>query len=330
MLSRVAERMYWFGRYIERAECTARLLSVNTNLVLDLPGVKHIWGSLIDITGATAEFNQRFTRVDERNVIKFLLDDENCSIRSAVRHARENARTTREIIPAEAWERINELHLYLRRNADQGIKRDGRHRFLADIINLCYQITGLLAGNMSEDAEYAFIRMGRTLERADMTTRVVDVGCLNLATSARDDILEYENLLWMSVLRSLTAYQMYRQHVQDKVNGEDVVDFLLKDEKFPRALGRCLNELYRLGDGLPKNDSVVRAVSHAQRMIRLSDVLAVFNDGKLHEFIDDIQLELAEIHNQVAVTWFGYESVAREQQGSSNDGPRPALATSAR
>jgi len=312
MLARVAERMYWFGRYMERTENMARLINVNSNLVLDLPKVKHIWGSVIDITGATAEFSQRYVRTEERNVVKFLLEDEACSIRAAVRLARENARTTREVIPAEAWERVNELHLYLRRNADKGIKREGRHRFLSDIINLCNQLTGLLAGTMSADSAYLFIEIGRNLERADMTTRIIDVGCVNLMDREGSDIVEYENILWMTVLRSLTAYQMYRQHVKDRVNGEDVVDFMIRDLKFPRSVAHCLNEVHGACLELPKNDPVVRAIAHAQRMLNNHDVIQLLQDQKLHEFIDDMQLELAEIHKEVSATWFGREPQARE------------------
>ena len=111
MLSRVAERMYWFGRLNERAENTARLVSVNANLLLDLPKmVKHIWADLINITGGSEFFYKKFTRPDERNVVKFILADETnpASLVCSVKAARENARTTREIIPAEAWEKINE------------------------------------------------------------------------------------------------------------------------------------------------------------------------------------------------------------------------------
>ena len=319
MLARTAERMYWFGRYMERVEATARLIAVNTNLVLDLPKVKHIWGSLIDITGTTAEFDQRFTRADERNVVKFLLEDPSGSIRAAVRKARENARTTRELIPTEAWERVNELHLYLRRNLDKGVKREGRHKFLADIIDLCYELTGLLAGNMSDDDEYNFIKIGRNLERADMTTRVVDVGCLNMSNPDQGDIGEYQNILWMNVLRSLTAYQMYRQHVLDRVNGEEVVAFLLTNEQLPRAVSHCLADVHGQCTSLPKNDAVIRAITHAQRMVTSQDIVEIYRGSKLHEFIDDIQLELAEIHTQVAQTWFGYaaQSVAAESAESA-------------
>ncbi len=210
MLSRVAERMYWFGRYVERAENTARLISVNTNLMLDLPEVKYIWGSLISITGYERQFADRFSHQDERNVIKFLLEDPSCSIRKSVSMARENARTSREIMPNEAWEKINELHLYLQKNINLGVKRDGRHRFLSELMAQCQELTGYLAGSMSNDLAFNFIKIGRYLERADMTTRILDVGCLNLIDPDHQEISEYENILWMNVLKSLTAYQMYR------------------------------------------------------------------------------------------------------------------------
>ena len=305
MLSRVAERMYWFGRYIERVENTAQLISVNTNLVMDLPRVPHIWASTLDITGNTEGFQRRFTRVDERNVVKFLLEDDTCSIRSFVRSARENARTTREIMPSEVWVLVNELHLFLQKNHQKGVNREGRHQFLAEIIGHCHELTGLMAGSMSVDVAYNFIKIGRNLERADMSSRIVDVGTLNLITD-QDTQMEFDSILWMNVLRSLMGYQMYRQHVKDRVNGEDVVDFLLKNRKFPRAVAHCLEEVQHCCSELPLNDLPLRSISQALRSIESNDVINLLNESKLHEFIDEVQLDFAAIHEQVANTWFGY------------------------
>jgi uncharacterized alpha-E superfamily protein len=305
MLSRVAERMYWFGRYVERAENTARLINVNTNLMLDLPKVKYIWGSLISITGYEAQFSNRFSTADERNVIKFLLEDESCSIRKSVTMARENARTSREIMPNEAWEKVNELHLYLGKNTNRGVRRDGRHKFLMEVMNQCHELTGYLVGSMSSDIAYNFIKIGRNLERSDMTTRILDVGCLNLLNPDHPEIAEYQNILWMNVLKSLTAYQMYRQHVHDRVNGEDVVDFMIKDQKFPRAVLHCLSQVQGCFEALPNADQPLRSVTHAQRMINNNDVTALLVSENLHTFIDDVQLDLSNIHDQVATTWFG-------------------------
>jgi len=303
MLSRVAERMYWFGRYLERVENTARLINVNTNLIMDLPKVKHIWESLIEITGTRDAFDPRFSRIDERNVMKFLLDDELSSIKAAILGARENARTTREIMPSESWVLINELSIYMNKHKTKGINRAGRHELLDEIIGICNQITGYLEGTMSADTPYHFIKIGRNLERADMTTRIVDVGCLNLMNPELE-IGQYENILWMSVLTSLNAYQMYRQQVQDTVNGEDVVDFLLKNRQFPRGVAHCLAEVAAACQSLPRNDNALRSITHAQRTIDQNDVIALLNNEKLHGFIDDVQLDLSDINGELTTTWF--------------------------
>ena len=308
MLSRAAERMYWFGRYVERVENTARLIAVNTHLIMDLPpGATQVWESLISITGYEDAFNARFKRAEERNVVKFLLSDKQCSIRHAVAMARENARTSREILPTGAWEKINRLHLYLARRKDAGVKREGREAFLTDIINQCYEVNGYLEGSMSDDNAHQFIRIGRNLERADMTTRIVDVGCLNLMQPGESEGNEHDNILWMNVLRNLSAYQMYRQHVQDVVNGEDVVDFLLKDPRFPRTVVHCLAHVEEAFRDLPRAEVPLVAVTEALRRMKTEQVPELLQQGKLHQYIDEIQLELGSIHDRLGGTWFGYE-----------------------
>lgn len=316
MLSRVAERMYWFGRYMERIENTAHLININSELLLDLPKVnKVIWSGLIDITGTNESFYEKHTNADERNVIRFMLANEKnpSSILSATRMVKENARITREIMPSEAWEQINEFNIYVKQNVDNALKRDNRHEFLDDVVHYCHQTTGLLLSNMSHGTAYNFIRIGRNVERADMTTRITDIGCMALL-SGHDDIPEtYGNILWMHVLRSLNAYQMYRQHVHDRVNGEDVVDFLMRDIEFPRAIAHCLEGLSFCIQKLPHNDHALRIISRVQRMINEMDSSKLI-ESQLHEFIDELQIDLAEIHRQVSSTWFDYSDIVSEQE----------------
>ena len=309
MLSRVAERMYWFGRYVERIENISKLINVNTNLVLDLPKVKYIWGSLISITGYEAQFSDRFSVQDEKNVIKFLLEDDNCSIMTSIRMARENARTTREIMPNEAWVKINKLYFYMQKNLSHAIKREGRHQVLQEITEKCQELRGYLSGCMSLDEGYNFLTIGTELERADMTTRILDVGCLNLINAEHSEILESETILWMNVLQSLSAYQMYRQHVDDRVNDQDVVEFLLKDEKFPRAVAQCLADVNASFTLLPNNDEPLRSVTRAQRSVSNADVVSLLGDSTLHDFIDEVQADLGDIHRQMSSTWFQHLTV---------------------
>lgn len=307
MLSRVAERMFWFGRYLERAENTSRLVNVNANLLLDLPVmVSQIWRGLITITGSDEIFGKSEAR-NEANVTRFLLADKSNpgSLLASVRMMRENVRTTREIMPSEAWERINEFYLFVSSNLEKGLSRRGRYEFLSGTISYCQQINGLLLSNMSHGVAYNFIRIGRNLERADMTTRILNVGCMDLLTHKAEVAKNFDNILWMNVLRSLSAYQMYRQHVKDRVNGEDVVQFLLKNEQFPRTVAHCLGEVYNCLSVLPRNDIALRAVSRTQRLLSDSDVVVLLA-GDLHQFIDQLQKELAEISGQVSQTWFQY------------------------
>lgn len=307
--------MYWIGRYLERTENTARLINVNANLLLDLPRmVKHIWRGLIDISGSNDLFYTKYDKADEKNVTRFMLADEanHASIVCSIRMLRENARTTREIIPTEAWEQINEFHLFAKQHVKNALKRNAQYEFLDSVITFCHQITGLLLGNMSHGNAYTFTRIGSNLERADMTTRIVDVGCMDLLRRRFDIPETYDNILWMNVLRSLSAYQMYRQHVLGRVSGEDVVAFLMKNQEFPRSVAHCMSELNLNVSRLPGNDHALRSITHVQRVIRDVDVHKLFA-GTLHEFIDELQVDLGEIHNQVVQSWFGYITQVQDQ-----------------
>ncbi len=312
MLSRVAERLYWMARYIERAENTARMTMAFNTLALDMPRTVELsWrGLVLAATGADAIFDEHYQREDERNCVKFLIADSYNpgSILSSLRAARENMRTTRDLVPSEAWEIANELYLFARDNADAGLTKRGRFDYLTSVVRRCQMLTGLLAGCMSHDAAYDFIRLGRNLERADMTSRQIDVGAIRLL-ARRDDPEPYEGLLWISVLRSQSAFQMYRQHVRRRINGVDVVRFLLQDVPFPRAVAHALSRAEAAIECLPRNGIPLRLVIQARRHVLDADVDGLVRDEGLHGFIDQMQREIAGIHNAIAATWFPADRV---------------------
>ena len=259
MLSRVAENIYWMARYIERAENTARLIMVNTNLLLDLPkGLQPGWQPIIEILGTEEYFLQHYEEFNERSVLKFLIADPQSpsSILHSLRLARENARTIRDIIPREAWEQVNDLYLMAKGNATSGYSKKGRYDYLKHIVLGAQTITGLLAGTMLHDVGYDFLRMGRNLERAEMTTRIIDVRSANLLEE-HEGLTPFENIQWMSVLKSLTAYQMYRRNIQVRVRRKDVLKFLLKDKKFPRSFFHTLLEVKSCLQNLPRNEASI-------------------------------------------------------------------------
>jgi len=315
MLSREAERIYWMARYIERAENTARLVNAYMNEILDLPrGVEPGWGQLLYITASEERFATRYQNVDERNTIKFLLaDDFNpSSILSCVTAARENVRTTRDRLPTEAWENVNELYLYAKDNVQKGIGRRERFYFLKTIIFRCQQITGLLAGTMSHDVAYSFARVGRNLERSDMSTRIVD-SAVALLMPRKEEPAPFDNILWVNVLKSLSAYQMYRLHVRRPVEGEAVVRYLLQDTQFPRAVTHTMIEVVSCLNDLPRNDRPLRSVARLQRRIKDAEI-GDMDLRTLHAFIDELQLGLAALHESIQTNWFSFEAAQAQSQ----------------
>ena len=322
MLSRVAERVYWMGRYIERAESTARLVNAYTTQVMDLPkSVEPGWKQLIDIMGTNGVFEKHYKHYDERNTVKFLLadTDDAGSIISALAMARENVRTTRDLLPTEAWEHTNALYLYAKENVQHGITRKGRFTFLKDIIFRCQQITGLLAGTMSHDVAYDFVRAGRNLERADMTTRIVDSAVFVLMPR-KDQPSAYDNILWVNVLKSLSAFQMYRQHVRNRVVGDAVIYYLLKDVAFPRSVAHTIAEAQVAVSTLPRNRAPLRAIGRLQRRLNEADIHKL-NLDELHAFIDELQAGFNEVHQHIWSAWFQLEPTPQASAASQAQSP---------
>ena len=331
MLSRVAQNIYWMSRYLERAEDTARLINVNANLLLDLPrNTTFGWLPLIFIVSAEDLFFEKDPHrlADENNVVTFLISDRAHpgSILSSLAAARENLRTTRDVVPQEAWEQINGLYMYAR---DHVPNRRGRFEFLRRVIHGAQQINGLLSGAMSRTDAYGFLRMGRYLERADMTTRILDVRSANLLPRHGQPTLQtqeqssldsgpsqmqsmapvqeeqdpFESIQWMSVLKSLSAYQMYRQQVRLRVGGPDVLKFLLQNESFPRAVSFCLQQLEICVSELPGHNTPLAGISALKQRLSDAAVPELTHEG-LHEFIDELQMGFGELHSQIATTYF--------------------------
>jgi len=313
MLSRVANHIYWMARYLERAENTARLISVNGSLILDLPPhARPGWYSLIAITGSDEAFRRSCPDAEESQVARFMVADANHSgsVLCSLQQARENARTIRDIIPREAWERINSLYLSTRDALPAGLAPMRRNALLGGVILGVQQIAGILDGAMSHDAGHEFLRLGRNLERADMTSRIIDVRCQDLPPEQAELLKPFENILWMSVLKSLTAYQMYRRNVQATVKRELVARYLLVDTEFPRSLLFCLQTVQACVKKLPSCSISLNALSPL-----LKSVLAVqpetLSHQQLHEFIDQVQIGLNRIHDALNRCYFGERPVAQ-------------------
>ncbi len=311
MLARVARNIYWMARYVERAENTARLINVNSNLLLDLPkNTQFGWQPLLAIMGNYEAFIEKYKEATERNVIRFLvLDDSNSSsLLSSLSTARENLRTTRDIVPTEVWEHLNDLYLYVKSNTSLALSKNKRYDFLRRIIQGTKLITGIVAGIMSRDVGYRFLQMGLYLERADMTSRILDVRSTNLLpkqNSGEVILTPFDTIQWMSVLKSLTAYQMYRQHVRTRVQGTDVIRFLLNNQQFPRSCMFCVNNVKLCLDELPEGNHISEALNSVCQQLETIDLQRLATDSQLlHQFIDDLQINLSKVHVLINNVYF--------------------------
>jgi len=304
MLSSVANRIYWVGRYLERAENTARLLNVYSNLLLDLPADAGVsWRQLMRILGCDSEFAAHRRWPMERNAVKFIASssENSSSIVNSVSRARFNIRALRDVMPKEAFEAVNELHLFADRRLARTASRRLRFDVLTDVVERCQQLTGLFAGTMNHGEAYQFLRLGRNLERADMTTRIIDVAGDLLQEDA--DRTEYLTTLWVNVLRSLSAYQAYRQSARSRISSVRVLHFVLDDPLFPRSVAHCLSELRSCALTLPMNEAVISAVDGVSAKLAGFNVRELARDS-LHDQMDALQQDLAALHGVVQALWF--------------------------
>lgn len=306
MLSRVADNLYWLARYLERAENLARLVDVNSNLLLDLPrDMAPGWQPLILITGSDKKFAERARDVSERAVIRFVVaDDENPgSMVSSLAGAREIARTVRDFLPREAWEHINQQYHYVIEHAGEANSKRTRHAFLEHVILGTHTFTGMLEGIVNEGATLSFMALGRNIERADMTSRIVDVRAVDMLPATGGRMRPFASIQWMSVLRSLSGYHMYRLKMRERVHPNGVVRFLLADDDFPRACVCCLRRMEAVLRTLPNSDLLQRRVARVQRAL-VSQLERKLSQDELHSFIDRLQLALARINDELARTYF--------------------------
>ncbi|MEZ5566461.1 MAG: alpha-E domain-containing protein [Gammaproteobacteria bacterium] len=309
MLSRVAERVYWMVRYLERAEDAARLINVYGDLLLDIPRSTGLsWRDIPPVLGDPGMTGSKRRQPTDRAVLHFLLIDKRNpdSLLMSLTNARENARTTRDLLPAEAWHAVNELHMYATSELVKAVAGRYRSRVLGTLVSRVQEITGLLTGTMSHGTAYQFLLIGRYLERAEMTTRIVDVAAA-LLMSGREELKVYENTLWVSVLRSLSAYQMYRQHVRRRVYGADVLRFLLKDAEFPRSVVWCMDEIQLASARLPNSGPPVALIRRVRQVLDRTAVESL-DFTEVHDFVDQLQQRFAELHNVARTTWFEPDS----------------------
>ena len=306
MLSRVAENIYWMARYLERAENTARLVSVNASLILDLPrGYELGWLPLIDMTGSRQLFDAQKRQPDEREVVQFLLADRNNpgSIASSLTAARENARTLRDILPTEAWEVLNQFFQEFTDTLNTGLSKRTRYNFLKQVVLTSQTLDGVFAGTMSRTDAYTFMQMGCHLERADMTSRIVDVRAAQVLPASQE-LQPFRTIQWTNVLRSLSGLHMFRLTRRVRIVRMEALDFALRDQQFPRSCRFSLDQLAACLESLPRSEQALETLQGACKFLAVADLAELDSSTGLHQMLDQLQVYINAVHTRIAQAYF--------------------------
>jgi uncharacterized alpha-E superfamily protein len=333
MLSRVADALYWMTRYLERAENISRFLEVNWYLTLDQPqnGCQE-WSALIRITGDAELFLDRYSGFSDQNVTSFLMFDTSYphSIISCLRAARENARSVREIISKDLWEQINDFYHIV----ESGSQRP--HAIYANPYEFCHQIRmrGMMLGGISNETMnhsegWHFSRVGRFLERADKTSRILDVKYFILLPDVSYVGTAYDDVQWGALLRATSGLGAYRQR-HGRIYPSNVVEFLMFDREFPRSILFSLTAAQaslNCINGTPPGafqDKAEQLLGKLCAEMAYMDIGSVFKTG-LHEFTDHLQMDINHVNDAISEIYFGYEFEPKSipenqaQEGKSNE-----------
>lgn len=310
MLSRVADAVYWMSRYVERAENVARFVDVNLHLALDFPEAGEQWAPLVATTGDTEFFGKRYGEPTRDNVIEFLTFDRESpnSIITCLALARENARSVREIISSEMWEQANNAYLMVMEAAKSRMALEASHDFFTAVKQASQLFVGTTYLTMSHNEAWHFSRLGRLLERADKTSRILDVKYFLLLPQPTDVGTTLDALHWGALLRSASAFEMYRKRY-GAIAPSKVVEFLLLDRSFPRSVRYCLAKAERSLHAITGaamgtwTNGAERELGRLNAELSYADTKEVLSRG-LHEYIDDLQLRLNYVSQSVFETFF--------------------------
>ena len=316
MLSRVANSIYWMARYSERAENIARLIEVNLQMILDLPsGSAEQWEPLIIITGDDADFYRRYGEATRERTIRFLsFDAKNPnSILACLRAARENARTVREAISTEMWEQINSCYLMVSAAASDASTMAQPSDFLAEVRRAGQLFDGMTDATMLHGEGWHFYHLGQQLERADKTSRLLDVKYFILLPSASDVGTTLDDIQWAAMLRSASALEMYRKRY-GHIAPDRVIQFFVLDSEFPRSILHCVtmanDSLHAISDtpiGMYRN-SPEQHLGQLRAELAYTDTREIISRG-VHEFLDALQEKLNVVDQNIFETFFALRPI---------------------
>ena len=320
LLARYADCIFWLARYVERAENLARILDVNETFSRDSRGGQN-WRSIIQLNSDEEKFFADDREVSAQSVLEFyVVDADNpTSIVSTIRGARENARTLRPLISTEMWVQLNVFYNRLAALRVADLAPGRLAALFATVKEACQTHTGITEGTFFRDQGWYFYQLGRYIERADQTTRLLDIKYHLLLPDVADVGSPTDVSQWNALLRSAAGYHAYRRLHAASTTPARVAGFLLLNQAFPRSVHHCVREVGRLLGDVKSRYSLRGGNDAAEELDRLRAVLgtltitAILSEG-LHEFLDLIQQQLIAVSRDLSIAFFGYTPEASQTQ----------------
>lgn len=325
MLSRVANHVYWLGRYLERAEGMTRTMSVHDQMLMDLSEFERTptWYQLIAINSTEQIFAEHFEELTEQNVLQFLTTslDNPSSIASTLAGVRYNLRACRSIVPKSMYELANQVCLDAADVSNNNVTHAKRRSFLRSVELQLLAVSGATSGGMSRNEAFLFMRIGQVIERADMTSRILDVRSANLIRNqTAESLTPYENTQWVAILQSLKAFQMYMSETRRPINGPEVLNFVLKNLEHPKSVRFCIQRLGGFIERLPGTDDLQLQVARLLTKVDHADVHQLAKDQvELHQFLDSLQIALSQISDSFGTHFFPKPELVQEKDESSKN-----------
>lgn len=305
MLSRTADHVYWMARYTERAENLARMLDVNYRMSLLAKGngtAGQEWGAILSINELSADFGQRYGGITQASVLRYMaFDPDNpSSIYSCLRAARENAHAVRGTITSEMWETLNSTWLEMRNMRALNLIDSGIGEFFEWVKFRSHLSRGVTVGTMLHDEAFYFARLGTFLERADNTARILDVKYHVLLPSSDGVGGAVDYYQWSALLRSVSAFEVYRKVYRDLITPLRVAELLILRDDMPRSLHRCMLEVYEDLRAVANNQSneTERRAGELYAALHYGRIEDIFDMG-LHEYLTDFLQRINDIGSRV-------------------------------
>jgi len=318
MLSRVADALFWMSRYYERAENTARLIDVNINMMLDMgqyleDGVTSAphWNPILRIASPFDEFRLRHARTTPEAAIAWLTYDEDNpnSIVNCITRVRENASAMRDAISSEMWEQINTTYLQLRGASVSTIREEGEFNFFRRVREASQLFQGLVETTAPRNESYQWMQLGKYLERADATSRLIDVKYYILLPSVSEVGGPIDSVQWIAVLKSCSAYESYQHCYVNKITPARIAEFLVLNDDFPRSVRFCFDRVYWSLRNIANEHGALGEqpaeiiASNVRHKLGETSMSGIIQFG-LHQYMEQLQVHCIEISKKITNSYF--------------------------